>query len=81
MLRASGIQTAATYIFLRQGTVAQWVDLRPVFEVYSREKGFKGGGRWIKTWWWQDALYELIRSTLEEEWIRQRRRYTPQGAT
>ena len=35
----------ATYIGGRKGAVLQWVDLRPIFEVYVWEKRFKGGGR------------------------------------
>ena len=28
-----------------QATVAEWVDLRPIFDVCSRETGYEGGGK------------------------------------
>ena len=34
-----------TYIGRRQETVAQWVALRPLFEVCTREKGYEGVGK------------------------------------
>ena len=35
--------------------MAQWVDLRPLFEVCAREKGYKGGGYSREDWWHQEA--------------------------
>ena len=37
---AAGTQSEDTYIFRRHGTVAQWVALRPIFEVCARENGY-----------------------------------------
>ena len=37
VLETAGTQSAATYIGRRQGMVAQWVALRPIFEVCARE--------------------------------------------
>ena len=34
-----------TVVKRRQATVSQYVELRPLFEVYERETGYKGGGR------------------------------------
>ena len=74
----------ATYIGGRKGTVLQWVDLRPIFEVYVWEKRFKGGGRWRKMWWWQEVLGEVLRVKLleasREVRLRNRWRDTPQEA-
>ena len=42
MQESSGMQSAAMYIFLRKGTVAYLVALRPIFEVCAREKVYKG---------------------------------------
>ena len=36
-------QSAGIYIEQRQATVAQWVALRPLFEVCARETGYEGG--------------------------------------
>ena len=44
MLRSAEMKTEATYIDRRQGTVTQWVDLRPIFEVFSRDTESSGGG-------------------------------------
>ena len=41
---AAGTQSAMIYIGRRQGTVAQWVALRPIFEVCTGEKSYKGLG-------------------------------------
>ena len=35
---------AGIYIELRQETVAQWVEINPLFEVCARETGYEGGG-------------------------------------
>ena len=40
------MKSAMTYIVIRQATVAQWVAVRPIFEVCAGEKGYKGGGLW-----------------------------------
>ena len=32
-----------TYIWKRQGIVAQWVALRPIFDACAGEKGYEGG--------------------------------------
>ena len=39
-----GTQSEMTYIGRRHKTVAQWVTLRPIFEVCARETGSEGGG-------------------------------------
>ena len=39
---AAGTQLAMTHIGRRQGTVAQWVAMRPIFEVCAGEKGKEG---------------------------------------
>ena len=69
------MQTATTYIGNSQGTVTQWVDLRPIFEVCEREKGFEGGG------WRKEAPDELLMDTLteasQEAQLRQRWQDTP----
>ena len=51
VLQATWKKPLQEYIERRQATVAEWVALYPIFEVYAREKGFKGGGRARKQWW------------------------------
>ena len=36
---AAGMKSEMTYIWIRHATVAQWVVLRPLFEVCARDKG------------------------------------------
>ena len=65
VLRADGMQTAATYIFCSHGKVVQWVYLQLMF-FSTQEHGFKGGRRRRKPWWQQEALEEVIGGTLVE---------------
>ena len=46
--------------------MAQWVALRPLFEVCARETGYEGGGRRRKVWWRQEATGKQFRFTLED---------------
>ena len=55
MREAAGTQLAMTHIGRRQGTVAQWVALRPIFEVCAGEKVKEGGGPRKDVWWNQEA--------------------------
>ena len=43
------------YIEQWKATVAQWVVLRPLFELYARETGYEGRGWKRKVWWRQEA--------------------------
>ena len=54
------IQVALTthvweYINRRQAMVAEWVALRPIFEVCAKVIGYEGGGRLRKQWCQQTA--------------------------
>ena len=52
---AAVTQLEMTYIGRRQGMAAQWMALRPIFEVYAREKGYEGVGCRRESWWNQEA--------------------------
>ena len=41
---AAGTQSEIIYIEIWKATVAQWVALRPLFEVCARDPGYEGGG-------------------------------------
>ena len=43
-------QSDGIYIEKRHATVAQWVALRPLFEVCARETGYEGGGLRRTVW-------------------------------
>ena len=64
MREATGLQSEMTYIGRWQVTVAQWVALRPLFEVCAREKGYGGGGRRRADWWHQEATEKQLWATL-----------------
>ena len=51
VLEKAGTQPLGTYIDRSQATVAEWVALRPILEVYDRDKCYKGGGRRRYPWW------------------------------
>ena len=44
VLQAAGTKTILGFINRIQVTVAEWVALRPIFEVCVKEKGYEGGG-------------------------------------
>ena len=52
-LQTKGMQSASKYIGCREATVAQWVTMCPLLEVYVREISYEGGGRKICPWWRQ----------------------------
>ena len=43
-LRETGPQNLGEYIYCKQTTVAEWVTLRPIYEVCEKETGYDGGG-------------------------------------
>ena len=44
--------------------VMQWVDLRPIFEVFTGKGGYEGCGLRREVWWRQGATYK----NLEQPW-------------
>ena len=71
---AAGTQLSTTYIGIRQGTVAQWVVMSPVFELCVRDTGYEGGERRSDERWCQEALETRLSETLEEIFWESRRR-------
>ena len=51
MWEVTGTQSTMTYMGIIQGTVAQYVALRPIFEVCARETGDDVGGHRRGSWW------------------------------
>ena len=62
----AGTHSEMTYIWKRQGIVAQWVALRPIFDACAGEKGYEGGGHRRDTWWQHDTAEMQLRETLAE---------------
>ena len=75
MLQGAGTQPLQTYLDRRQATVAEWVALRPTFNVYARETSYKGGGKLQDPWWRKAAAEKHLTVTLKEilEAARERR--------
>ena len=59
------MQTLGAYIDKRQATVAEWVLLRPILEVFYEETGYKGGKRHREPWGWQTAARKQLSAILE----------------
>ena len=53
---AAGMKSKMTYIWIRHATMAQWVVLRPLFEVCARETDYKCGGHRREAWWRQEVI-------------------------
>ena len=76
MLQAAGTKPLWDYIERRYATVAEWVDLQPIFEDYVKEMGYKGGRGLREQWWRQTAtaqqLKTMLKEILLEAWERRR---------
>ena len=66
VLLAAGMHLAATYVGRWQAMVAQWVALRPLLDVFTRETGYKGVVRKIQPWWRQGTTVNMLSTMLEE---------------
>ena len=66
VLEKAGTQSLGNYINRRQATVAEWVELRPILEVYNRDTGYEGGGRLREPWWRQTTAIKQLSYTLKE---------------
>ena len=53
------------YVDRRQATVAEWVDLRPIFDVCVRETGYEGWGRLQVPWWRKKPADNQLRVMVE----------------
>ena len=51
VLQAARTKCLREYIDKRQATVAEWVTLRPIFEVCAKEAGYAGRGKLREPWW------------------------------
>ena len=55
-IHMAGTKPLREYINKRQATVAERVDLRPIFKVCVKEAGYEGGGGGgFREPWWQHA--------------------------
>ena len=46
--------------------MAEWVDLRPIFDLCSRETGYEGGGKLQVPWRRQAAAEKQLKVAVEE---------------
>ena len=49
--QGSGNPDTGAYIDKLQATVAEWVELKPIIEIYDRETGYRGGVKRREPWW------------------------------
>ena len=54
MIQAEETKPLRDYINNRQAVLAEWVALRPIFEVCAKDTGYDGGRR-LRELWWQQA--------------------------
>ena len=45
--------------------MTEWVELRPIFEVFAKETEYKGGWRVREQWWHQTAAERQMKTTLK----------------
>ena len=51
VFQGAGIQPLHDYLDRRQAESAEWKALQPIFDVYTRETGYKGGEKLRVPWW------------------------------
>ena len=66
VLQAAGTEPLREYIDKRQEAVAEWVDLRTIFEVYKMDLVYAGGGRLRELWWHQKAAEKQLGARLKK---------------
>ena len=64
-LQGAGIQPLRAYVDRIQVKVAEWVALRPISGVCSKETGYRGGGGVRVLWWRQEAAEKQLKFTVE----------------
>ena len=50
-----GSQSVMAYIGRTHETVAQWMEMCPIFDVCENETGYEGEGKLREPWWRQEA--------------------------
>ena len=66
VIKEAGTQIFGTYNNKLQVTVAEWVVLKKIIEVYNRETVYEGEGRHREPWWQQTAARKHLSESLEE---------------
>ena len=65
VLQGVDTQPLQTYLEKRQAIVAEWVVLRPIFDVCARDTGYEGGERLRVPWWRQAAVHKQLKVVVE----------------
>ena len=66
VLKEAGNPKLGTYIDMRQTTVLEWLELRPIYIYYDRDTGSKGKGRRHELWWRKIEARKRLRAALED---------------
>ena len=65
VIQVAGTKPLQEYIDKRQATVSEWAELRPIFEVCTKDTGYEGGGKLRGPWWRQEAAEQQLETTLK----------------
>ena len=65
VLQTEGTKPLQEYIDKTQATVAKWVALWPIFEVYAKDMGYEGGGELCEPWWRHAAAEQQLEAKLK----------------
>ena len=84
MLQAVGTKPLKTYIDKRKAKLVEWVALRPIFDICTKETGYEGGGDGVWDKWWRQAAAEqhlkaMLKEILEAERDRQQQEFGRYG--
>ena len=66
VLQVAETKQLRIYLYRRQATVEEWVVLRTIFDVCTREEVYEGGGKLWVPWCIQAEADKQLRVTLEE---------------
>ena len=79
VLKEAGNQSLGAYIDKWQATVAEWVALKPILEIFDKETGYEGGGRRREPWWRKTVDQKQLSATLKEILAAARARHWKSG--
>ena len=74
VIKEAVTQSLGVYINKHQGTVAEWVALRPILEVCDKETAYERGGRQREPWWCQTVAKNQLSAMLKEILVAARER-------
>ena len=74
VLKEAVTQSLRAYIDRRQATVAEWVALQPILEVFDKDADYEGCWRRLGPWWRQTVTRKPPSATLNDVLTAERER-------